>query len=488
MQRNRLENLLIEISEQIFTLVSHLHTSPDSTLTLAKLLLDDVLNLRLVCRQIELVASAVADRFIHIPLGDQPLDSHHWNLSRKQARARKRANTLLSKTHVAVRRCILTGSSHIYDNATTKLSNFSATQISLLANTLGGAHNLQYLTVRRLDCEMVLPIVRRLAQWPRLHRLDISISTTSSFLDASHLRCLTLRLTRPCRDLNKIPALPMLSRLKIEGTWPASEWDLSTSVRLDFTQYPQLTWLKVCGIAPEQFLDIFEGRTTSIKRCIIGNARDAQSCNELEFFGQRAFNFFSCFAMGLEALIIHSGKIEPITNVFPKLRSLKLPTDIVFDLVEQICIRNCPQLVQLSLISRELYSPDQVNSLVADLVPLYASTLQSLQLVKDPYQYYQRDSSKWLEELSTDTIYRLSLCKHIKFLEISGFLYICERNAKKFGEEHTELEAVMLTYPAFGGYKESELRVRDSSRDPTPSNSSANIKYRDFSRRIPSPD
>jgi hypothetical protein len=135
-----------------------------------------------------------------------------------------------------------------------------------------------------------------------------------------------------------------------------------------------------------------------------------------------------------------------------------------------------------------LHSLGRVNSLVTNLVPLYASTLQSLQLVKDLYEYYERGGSKWLEELSTDTIHRLALCKHIKFLEISGFLYISKQNTKIFGKEHTELEAVMLTYPAFGGYKESELRVRDGSRDLTLGSSSVNIRRRDFSRRIPSPD
>jgi hypothetical protein len=398
-----------------------------------------------------------------------------------------RTNTLLSNVDVAVRRCILTGSCNTWDNFDAEALHFSETQVSRLANALRNARNLQYLTVR-VPCQIVLPILRELAQWPKLHRLDILVGTTSSFLEASHLRCLTLRLKPQYGALNKIPALPLLSRLKIESTWPASEWDLSTNTRLDLTEYPQLKWLKVCGEAPEQFLDIFEGRTTSIKRCIIGNARDAQNNYALKFFEQSAFNFFSRFAMGLEALIIHSGKFDRVTNVFPKLRSLKLPVEIPYSMVEQICISNCPQLVQLSLISRELHSPGQVNCSIADIVPLYASTLQSLQLVKEPYQYYQRESSKWLEELSTDTTYRLSLCKRLKFLEISGFLYICKRNTKIFGKEHTELEAVMLTYPAFGGYKESELRVRDGSRYLTLGSSSANIRCRDFSRRIPSPD
>jgi hypothetical protein len=425
--------------------------------------LDDVLDLRRLCRRIGFVASVVADRFICFPFAEQFLNAHNWHLSKKRSQNRTRAYAVLSKPYVAVRRCTLTGPGDIYDKFITEPGDYSETQASVLADALRDASNLQYLTVH-LHYSIVLPILRRLAQWPKLRRLDIPVSTTSFFLEGSHLRCLTLRLKPQCGALNKIPALPLLSRLKIEGIWPAGEWDLPTNARLDLTQYPQLTWFKVCGNAPNQFLDIFNGRTTSIKRCIIGNARDVQQSYELEFFEQRALNFFSCFATGLEALIIHSGKFDPVTNVFPKLRSLKLPVDIPYAMVEGIRIRNCPQLVQLSLISRELPSPGQVSSLATSLVPLYASTLQSLQLVKDPYNYYQRESSRLLEELSTDAIHELALSKHIKFLEVSGFLYVSKQNAETFGREHTELEAVMLTYPAFGGfYEKSELRVRDSS-------------------------
>lgn len=102
-----------------------------------------------------------------------------------------------------------------------------------------------------------------------------------------------------------------------------------------------------------------------------------------------------------------------------------------------------------------------VSALLTRLVPLYASTLQSLQLIKDPFQYhYHDDSPRWLEEVSHAAVGQLAFCENMKFLEITGFLYLSEQSARVLGRGHTKLEAVMLAYPAFGGYKENDLKVR----------------------------
>jgi hypothetical protein len=111
------------------------------------------------------------------------------------------------------------------------------------------------------------------------------------------------------------------------------------------------------------------------------------------------------------------------------------------------------------VVSRDLSTAGLISPVVTRFVPHYASTLHSLQLIKDPFEYCHTDSDRWLEKLSRAAVGELAFCENIKFLEISGFIYIPEDGARVFAKGHTELEAVMLTYPAFGDYKKRELKV-----------------------------
>jgi hypothetical protein len=292
--------------------------------------------------------------------------------------------------------------------------------------------------------------------WPKLYKLDVSISYQTWCLNFSQIRCLTLRLKLHLHNRErKIPSLPLLTRLKIECIWLNEAWFQPLSTRLDFAGYPKLKWLKLCGNAPEQYLDIFQGRTTSLKQCIIGDSFDPQKIYNLRFFGSAASRFFSRFSEGLEALIIHSGWFNTaITAAFPNLQSLKIPSDVKAWIPAGspgfVYIPRCPKLVQLSLTSRGIfpdYSPARnvISQLLTDLLPLYASTLQKLQLVTDPFEDCSSDS-EMVQELSKTAICELGLCKNLKFLQISGYLYISEESARMLGKGQPKLEAVMLNY------------------------------------------
>lgn len=424
-----------------------------------KLSLRDVLTLRLVCRWVGFTASSVSNRFISYPIPTHP------PLVR-ESEIRLHATTLLSEPVVGVRRFTLSGE---YDRSNFPQRFILEHQMPYLAEELLSATNLQHLRVRTV-WHVALPILQKLARWPKLHRLDVPVRSQSSYLEASQVRHLTLRLSAHRGDLDTIPPLLRLTHLKIDCDWPDAWLDEPANTRLNFSQYPRLKWFKLCGNAPPQFLDTFKGQTTSLKRCIIGDHYDLLSGNQLQFPGVSAHIFFSHFAENLEAMIIHSGCFEaPISTDFPKLHSLKVTARTS---TPDIIITDCPQLVQLSIISRETGS---INNWLTELAPLYHLTLQNLQLIQNPI--FVRSHLIWFEELDNETVGALAFCENLKFLEISGFLHMTEQGSRVLGKGHPELEAVMLNCTGMCK-REREVCVRP--RDLRISQSSTNIKHRTF--------
>jgi hypothetical protein len=389
--------------------------------------------LRPVCKRVRLVASHVASRFISFPITAHP--SPESSIALREKEIRLYATTLLSEAVVGVRRFTLSGEYNCFSEVQ---KNTVHTRMIHIVELLLNATNLEHLRVH-IPFKAALPILQTLAVWPKLHRLDVSVRSQSSFLEASQLRHLTLRLGPHDQDLDTIPPLLRLTHLKIDCTWPYIWRDEPAKTRLDFTQYPRLKWFKFCGDAYPRFLDIFEGQTTSLKRCIIGDHYDLRSGNLLHLRGESASILFSRFAENLEALIIHSGWFDqPISTVFPKLHSLKVT---VQNPSPRIFITNCPKLVQLSMISHETGPGSIISDWVTKTLPFYDLTLQNLQLIQNPIFSKGHVS---FEGLSNKTIGALALCENLQFLEISGLLYIPERGSRVLGKGHPELEAVML--------------------------------------------
>jgi hypothetical protein len=138
-------------------------------------------------------------------------------------------------------------------------------------------------------------------------------------------------------------------------------------------------------------------------------------------------------------MVIHSGDFyQHISTVFPKLHSLKMTARTPISVT---IIKNCPQLVQLSIVSREPGSESIINNWVIEILAFYESTLQNLQLIQNPIRSVDRSVS--FEILGKETISALAFCENLKFLEISGFVYISEQGSRVLGKGHPELEAVV---------------------------------------------
>jgi hypothetical protein len=92
-------------------------------------------------------------------------------------------------------------------------------------------------------------LLEKLAYWPRIQSLDVLVSGEASCLAFGHMKALNLRLLPHCSDrdglVHKIPALPQLSRLKLESVWPREEWSRPVFARFDFGRYPKLTWISL---------------------------------------------------------------------------------------------------------------------------------------------------------------------------------------------------------------------------------------------------
>jgi hypothetical protein len=203
--------------------------------------------LRLVCQKLRHVASSVADLFVSFPISD----SNFCDEAALEYGARQRSYALLSEPFVAVRRFTLRGG----PEESYMLEDISHARVKRIAHLLRRATLLEHLIIRR-EYDVAIPLLGRLAKWPKLHRLDLYISDQSShlsLLEGSRLRHLTLRLTPHDEHLNEIPALPLLTRLKIQSIWPPYGYDrdLEANTRLNFERYPKLKWLKLFRNAPE---------------------------------------------------------------------------------------------------------------------------------------------------------------------------------------------------------------------------------------------
>jgi hypothetical protein len=366
---------------------------------------------------------------------------------------------VLSEPCVQVRRFTLSGHQALLQTRRRTVSE----RVDRITDLLLHANNLEHLRIHT-RIEIAWPIFAKFTMWPKLYKLDVSISYQTWCLNFSQIRCLTLRLELegPNREW-KIPSLPLLTRLKVECIWPHRHWRMVLPTRLDFAGYPKLQWLKLCGNAPKQYLDIFQGRTTSLKRCIIGDSFDPQNNFKLQFTGSAASRFFSSISEGLEALIIHSGWFDAITTAFPNLQSLKMPSDLKVLTPDGYSgftfIRHCPKLVQLSLTSHDIFPMrNEISQFLTALLPLCASTLQKLQLVTDPFEDCSCDSDT-VQELSKTAICELALCENLKFLQISGYLYISEESARMLAKGQPKLEAFMLNYPTHPYTIDTRLRV-----------------------------
>jgi hypothetical protein len=163
-------------------------------------------------------------------------------------------------------------------------------------------------------------------------------------------------------------------------------------------------------------------------------------------------------------MIIHSGRFnQPISTIFSKLYSLKMFVKTRTSIPKMI-ITNCPQLVQLSLTNRASGSENIITKLLTKILPSYDLTLQNLQLVKDPIQFSSSNRLQWFKEFGKEAIGALAFYKNLKFLEISGFLYVSEQDARVLDKGHPELEAVMLNYAKIDEYKK-KLKVYVRARD-----------------------
>jgi hypothetical protein len=163
-------------------------------------------------------------------------------------------------------------------------------------------------------------------------------------------------------------------------------------------------------------------------------------------------------------MIINSGEFDqPISTVFPKLYSLKVLGRSDYP---KTIITNCPQLVQLSLVYHEAGANSHriivMTKMLTKILPFYDLTLQNLQLIQNEIKVFFCNRRGWFKELSKEIIGALAFCENLKFLEISGFLYISEQSSRILGRGHSELEAVMLNHVET---REREVKVYIRPRD-----------------------
>jgi hypothetical protein len=203
---------------------------------------------------------------------------------------------------------------------------------------------------------------------------------------------------------------------------------------------------------------MFTGHTTSIKRCIIGDEHEPGVKCGLQLTTPATSTFFSRFSEGLEALTVNFGTIDYISSSFPSLRSLKLVSTIYSRNNPMILIDSCP-VTQLSLVCRGREDEHVLTGSIEMLVPLFTETLQSLQLVRDPIGNFETPQES-IHTLRRVAIGELMFCENLKYLEISGFLSVPAKFMRVFGKGHPELQGVMITFPAFGDYRDrAECKV-----------------------------
>lgn len=399
--------------------------------------------MRLVCRQLVHVASSVSDRYIRYPITDlDPVD----------IRVRARAVKLLScaESLSAVSRVTVSGINNAKRKDYEAREQISEAHVVVLSEVLDTASNLEHVTART-DWRMTRSLLKTLAQWPKIQSLDVLVSGEASCLAFGRIQALTLRLLPYCSDgdglVHTIPPLPQLSRLKLESVWPPGEWVRPVLTEFDFRGYPKLTLLKLCGEAPRHYVSMFTGYTTSIKRCIIGDEHDLGVNLGLQLTTSEASTFFSRFSEGLEALTLNFGAFGHISSSFPSLRSLKLVYTNYTRANPAISMNPCP-ITQLSLVSHG--NAYYLSGSIATLVPLFAATLQRVQLVQDPTKEFG-NPLLFIPMMGSVEINSLKLCRNLKYLEISGLL-VPEEFVRAFGRGHPNVQGVMMTFPTLHHY------------------------------------
>jgi hypothetical protein len=409
--------------------------------------------MRLVCRRFVDVASPLADRYIRYPITDlDPVD----------IRARARAVKLLS--HVdslsAISRVTVSGVNNAKRTDYEAQEQILKAHMVVLSEALQGASKLKHVTART-PWRMTRFLLEKLAHWPRIQSLDVLVSGQASCLAFGRMQTLTLRLVPHCADrrgplIHRIPALPELSRLKLESVWPREEWSRPVFARFNFGRYPKLTVLKLCGEAPPRYVHMFTGKTTSIKRCIIGDEHEPGVKLGLQLL-EEVSTFFSRFAEGLEALTVNFGVFNDISSSFPNLRSLKLVSTIYSPFDTIINIKSCP-VTQLSLVCRGR-TRDFLSKSIETFVPRFAATLQHLQLVRDPTRMFNAPPHT-IRTLSWEATRELVSCQNLKYLEIYGLLSVPWADMQTIGRAQPDLQGVMMTFPAFGEYRDrAECKV-----------------------------
>jgi hypothetical protein len=234
--------------------------------------------------------------------------------------------------------------------------------------------------------------------------------------------------------------MPCLSHLTVKAVWPLDSPLHPGTPHLDLARYPVLVSLNVCGSAPPQFLNIFTGRSTSLRRFVTTESVD---------FGNEATNFFSRFSDCVSAMIVAGGYFsEPVTCRFLNLRSLKLAGGL--DLLE-LGTLDCPNLVQLSLCQEGFYSLIG-NTFLTTLVTQCSRTLIALHL--------RLPRSAAILTLKKSTINALSCCEGLQTLGIDGPIRLTQDNLRVFGRTHPELEAVMITYDDITDADLDKMQVR----------------------------
>jgi len=223
-----------------------------------------------------------------------------------------------------------------------------------------------------------------------------------------------------------VPRMRSLSHLKVVAVWPSFGPLQRVIPRINLARFPKLMWLKLCGCAPPQFLEIFAGQTTSVQRCVITGSLD---------FKNGSANFFARISSGLCALIVAGGNFsEPVTCKFPKLRSLKLVGGCDLRALKTL---DCPHLERLSVSENGSY--DLIGgSFFATLVAQCTSTLTAL-LLDVSYTNVPLNFPK-------STINALSWCEELQILGIYGPLRLTRESLRVLGRTHTKLEAVMAGY------------------------------------------
>jgi hypothetical protein len=243
----------------------------------------------------------------------------------------------------------------------------------------------------------------------------------------------SLTLTYTPDDLEEgkmVPRMRSLSHLKVMAAWPSFNFIRPIHPRLSLARFPKLTWLKLCGYAPPQFLKLFAGQTTSIQRCVIRGSLN---------FKDEGTNFFGRFSGGLSVLVVAGGIFsQPVTCKFPKLRSLKLVGGYGIPPLETL---DCPHLERLS-VSESGSCALIGGSFVKTLVAQCSSTLTTLHL----------DASSRAAPLTfpKSFIDVLSWCEELQVLGIHGPLRLTQESLRVFGRTHVKLKAVMVSYDGSG--------------------------------------